>query len=222
MERNEAIERTKHNLDVLSGRLDNLEERNLWSLEDVKEPCICIGSGGSDAASYYASKILAKKNDIICASEFPRTILYKDDLKHFRNLLAITYSNNNLGINEAIKYASNLGINSYILTVNPEERKNSKLINYIDSHNEEKSFISIASTFEPMAAMYQYYSGRDCYGKFAHEELSEYCERAAKQNFNVEFNEMLPIEIMSGDNTYTAAKLLNSTIAEAALGFPIT
>jgi hypothetical protein len=213
---NMAIKRTQENFDMLAKRLDCLEENNLEVLESIKEPCICIGNGGSEAASYYASRILRVTNGIICINEFPRDILYDKSLKLFRNVLSITYSNNSHGINEALDYSNKYGLNTFVLTANSEPSQRDTLITYSDPFDKEHSFISIASTFEPMEALFKYY-----YGRFADEVIQDVYNAAAKQKIDINFNEMLPIEIMSGDNTYTAAKLLKSTILEAGLGIPV-
>jgi hypothetical protein len=216
MEKNEAYERTQNNFEMLPNRLQNLEEENVWSLKGIKKPCLCIGSGGSAAASYYASRILEISNGIIATNVYPRDILYKKNLQLYRNIVSITYSNNNHGINEAINYAQRQGLNSYILTANPETALNSTLITYSDTFEKEHSFISIASTFEPMEAMFKYY-----FGKFADEIIEEIYDQAVRQRIDLNFNGIFPLEIMSGDNTNTAATLLESTIVEAGLGIPV-
>ncbi len=211
-----VCERTKGNFEMLPKRQFYLEAKNLEILEELKEACLCIGSGGSSAAGYYASKVLESTNGIISEFMYPRDVLYKKSLLLFKNILSIIYSNNNHGINEALKYARNQGLNTYIVTANSECDSNSKLITYTDSFEREHSFISLASTFEPMEVMFRYY-----FGRFADEVVEEIYAKALEQKIDLNFNEMLPIEIMSGDNTYTAAKILNSTIVEAGLGIPV-
>lgn len=213
---NIAIKKTQENIDVLPKRLACLEESNISVLQDIKGPCICIGNGGSEAASYYASRVLESTNGIICINEYPRNTLYKKSLQLYRNILSITYSNNNHGINKAIEYAKKYELNAYILTANDDSSAKGTLISYSDSFDKEHSFISIASTFEPMEMMLGYYFGRS-----ADDIIQDIYKNAVEQRINIDFNEILPIEIMSGDNTYTAAKLLKSTIIEAGLGIPV-
>lgn len=184
----------------------------------IKDPCICVGCGGSSAVSLFASRVLESKNRIITMDMQPRDILYRN-LTLFDNLFAVTYGNNNYGINRALEKAMQSGLSTYVLTNNGMQNDFDKLIVYNSKLPREHSFISMASTFMPMSVMLKYYSDFD--DNYINDLVISMYENA-KANTDIELeNNMNVFEIMAGYNTYTAAKVLESTITESGIGIPV-
>jgi len=184
-------------------------------LEGIKESCICIGNGGSSISSHFAKLVLEEKNGIICTHMQPRDVLYTN-LNLYKNLFAVTYRNENHGITSALERARLNRLRTYTLTNNEKENGLDTLLYYETMLEKEASFISMASTFMPMTILLKYYMGNDDLSEL----LDHIVTRAKKIYFDYD-EEASVIEIMSGDTTYVASKLLESSITEAGLGMPI-
>lgn len=214
---------TEYNFNMLVKRImdsnSNMDTSYTKSiLQNIQDPCICIGTGGSRGASLFASKVLALKNKIISTNCEPRDILYQE-LNCYRNLLAITYGNNNHGIDIALKCAREAGLKTFILTANDELNGQDEILPYKGILEKEYSFISLASTLTPMSIMLKYYLDIDdlqlnCL-------LEQLYSNAGDEITTKSIKYLKTIEVMSGDNTYVAAEILQSTIIEAGLGIPV-
>ena len=212
----------QYNFDMIIPRLEDsfkfLElEQVQRVLSSFKGNSICIGTGGSNAVSHFASVVLEKSNDIISLCKEPRDILHMN-LEHYDHLLGISYGNNNHGINEARAKAAFQGLSTHVITTNPKDLVHD--IDYKGILPNERSFISLASTIKPMSIILNYHLNN------SKEELIDLvaskCLNASKLEFNYEAEENFPIfEIMSGDSTNVACKVLESTIAEAGIGIPV-
>lgn len=131
----------------------------------------------------------------------------------------------------------------YILGSNP---KMDFIINYNGNLNKEVSFISIASTLIPMSLLLRYYLDNidtnyyellcDIYIKNCHGISSKQDTNESLQNYfgiknicdsldTIDYAQLFKInsfvEVMTGDNTYTASKIIESNFVEAGLSVPL-
>ncbi len=118
-------------------------------LSNIKDPTLVSGVGGSNVVSNYLSKVLSKKNNIVCESITPRDVLYRN-LKGFKNIISCSYSGNNYGVGTSF----NNDLNKYLFSKNKLDGVTN--INY-NIEDEENSFISLSSTLIPMTIALLYY-----------------------------------------------------------------
>jgi len=212
----------QYNFDMIIPRLEDsikfLDVENTRRiLSSLKGKNICIGTGGSNVVSHFASIVLEKSNDIISLCKEPRDILHMN-IENYDSLLGFTYGNNNHGINEAFNKAHSEGLSIHAVTTNPKCWAND--IDYKGIMPNERSFISLASTIIPMSIMLNHYLNN------TKEELvdlvAKKCLEASQIDFDFNTDENFPLlEIMSGDKTNVACKVLECTIVEAGLGIPL-
>ena len=184
---------------------------------NINGPCLCIGNGGSYAASTFASKVLESKNRIIAIDKQPRDILHSD-ISVYDNVFAVTYGNRNYGVIRALEKARNENLSTYVLTNKEKTNDTDTFITYRSNQSKEYSFISIASTFMPMSVMLKYYT------EYNDNDLNQLINNIYTSSKNIvidDIDKMSIIEIMSGDSTYVAARLLESSIAESGMGVPV-
>ena len=211
-----------YNFEMIIPRLvdafENLDVEKVNNiLSSISHNCICMGTGGSYSASLFASIVLDNANGIITVAKEPRDILFMNLFNQWGHLLGITYGNNNYGITEAETKAREGKLLTHILTTNSTYDED---ICYKGSIPNEYSFISLASTIIPMSILLNYYLKTD--QKEVVDIIKEMYSKANKINNNFGFNEEITLfEIMSGDNTYVASRVLESTITEAGLGIPV-
>jgi len=181
------------------------------TLEHIKEPTICIGTGGSYAPAIYAEKILNKKHNILARAMEPRGVLYTD-LKYYDNLVALSYGNKNAGINQALKHANDSELRTYILTSSENKGYAENLIRF--RQNDEKSFISIAGTLIPMGVLLKYYLENDVY-------LERLISCIFDNESTYEINDNPIYEILYGVDSKVATNILESTMVESGIAIPI-
>jgi len=197
------------NFKLLESRvLDTLEKTDLNSIkEDLKKittPTLCTGVGGSNVVSNFASKVINSKNGCITKNCEPRDLLYKD-LTNYDNVICCSY----VGKNYGVKTSFNNDLNKYLLaTISQEGVTN---LTYLSSFEREDSFISLASTLMPMSILLAYYLDNDL------SIISEIL--ATKSDYKLVKSNIY--EIMSGYETNTASKFLESTLVESAVAIPI-
>ncbi|MDD2203057.1 MAG: hypothetical protein PHT75_03130 [Bacilli bacterium] len=220
----------KKNIDLLLTRItDSIEkmdcEQMISSLEKIKDNCICIGTGGSYIASAYAKEVIGNKNNVIAVNLEPRDILYSN-IGCFKNLCAFSYGGNNHGINKALEIAGENRINRLVFTTNNKNFNDlgiETVVNYKGNLEREVSFISIASTLTPMSLLLKYYLNDDNVN--LQKIISDLYHESNNEIDNVNSLDVLDnkqdIDIMTGDNTYVAAAMLESTLVEAGLGRPL-
>ena len=149
---------SKENMEINYNKLEervlnSLSKTDLNMLKDIlsniKEPTLVSGVGGSNVVSNYLSKVLSKKNNIVCESITPRDALYRN-LKGFKNIISCSYSGNNYGV----KTSFNNALNKYLFSKNKLDGVTNINYKVID---EEDSFISLSSTLIPMTIALLYY-----------------------------------------------------------------
>lgn len=179
-----------------------------------------IGTGGSYITAYYASKTLEQftlvKQSI---TKEPRDILYS---KNSDNLIAFSWSGKTYAINKALEIFPS---QSLLVHANKESLTPNEIRLYYPNMDEEKSFISIATTLIPMGEFLKIYlNNQGLNGNtYLHNLLNtiyplhkEEISKINPDSLNVEV-----FEIMSGDYTYTASKALESSLTESGIGIPI-
>ena len=188
--------------------LDTLKKTDLERIREelikIRGPVICTGVGGSSVVSEFASKVLNQKNGIVADSIEMRDLNYKN-LDGYSSVLACSYSGNNYGVETAFRN----NLDKYLLsTGNIPDIHN---LTYKSDFHKEDSFISLAATLMPMSILLSYYLDGD------NEKIKEILENS----LNVDVDLESVYEIMSGYESSSAAKYMESTMTEAGIGVPI-
>ena len=179
-------------------------ERIREELKKIRGPVICTGVGGSSVASEFASKVLNQKNGLVTDSLEMRDMNYKK-LDGYSSVLACSYSGNNYGVETAFRN----GLDKYLLSTGSIDGVCNLV--YESGYHKEDSFISLAATLMPMSVMLAYYLDGDL------NEVYEILNRSREYNFSCD----KVYEIMSGYESSSAAKYLESTMTESGIGIPI-
>lgn len=197
-----------YNFDILESRIiDSLKLTNISKkLKKIKGSTICVGSGGSNVVASFASLVLNAKNGCCVKISEPRDVLY-ENLKNYKNLFICSYSGNNHGVN----ILSPLKIKKHLLTYGTDTNKNFNKLKCNYSIPKEMSFISLGATLMPMSILLSYYLNKDISPLIEHLIIS-----ARKQRFNIS-SLNLPYDIMSGQDTLTPERYLESTFTESGL-----
>ena len=195
------------NFNLLVDRvIDSLDKSDLekinYYLKTIKTPTLCSGVGGSSVVSNFMSKVLSTKNNIIASNVEPRDMNYLN-LNNYNNIVCSSYSGKNLGVD--ISFNNNL--NKYLFSTNVIEGVNNIIYT---SSDKEHSFISLAATLIPMSILLNYYLDDK-------EVIKDILNETSFSN--VEKNNIF--EIMSGYESSTASKYLESTLVEAGVAYPI-
>lgn len=194
-----------NNFEKLQSRvLTSIDKTDLSKIKEIlgsiNEPTLTSGVGGSYVVSNFLSKVLSKKNNIVCENTTPRDIVYRN-LKCYKNIIACSYSGKNLGVDVAF----NNNLNRYLLSKNEKEgiiNLNYKVL------EEEHSFISLSSTLIPMTILLLYYYNDINLIK----EILSYNSKFEIISGNI-------YEILSGYDTSTASSFIESTMVESGIGF---
>lgn len=241
----------KENMDAIFFKLENrvldsLSKTDLTKmksiLSSINEPTLVSGVGGSSVVSHFLSKVLREKNHIMSESITPRDLLYRD-LACYKNIIACSYSGNNFGVETAFDNH----LNKYLLSMHSSNQATNLTYKLSEV---EHSFISLSSTLIPMSIALFYYcddmdiikeilSSKPLFAcKHFKEILIGYDQSDEKDiitptidsNF---FSEQLsswdPLiktdsyiwEILSGYESSTAAKFLESTMVESGMLVPV-
>ena len=168
-------------------------------LSEIKGATLVSGVGGSSVAATYLTKVLNKKNKIISTFAFPRDLLYMD-LSGYENVISCSYSGRNVGVD--VSFDNDL--NKYLYSIGHRDNATDLRYRVLD---EEYSFVSLAGTLIPMAIAFLYYTGDE---KLLKEILSK------RVSFDADGRRVY--EVLYGQEDLTAARLLESTITEGALG----
>ncbi|MCI8548517.1 MAG: hypothetical protein HFJ38_06485 [Bacilli bacterium] len=187
--------------------LDSLE-RTDWIktksiLSSIKGPTLVSGVGGSAVVSLFLSKVLSIKNSIICENVAARDLIYRN-LVCFKNIISCSYSGNNYGV--VTSFDNNL--NKYLLSKNLQNGVTN--IRYSVTNTEE-SFISLSSTLIPLSILLAYYLDNDIH----------IIEDILNHTHDFYFDDLDIYEVLSGYDTSTASKFIESTLSEAGIGIPI-
>jgi len=172
-------------------------------LKSIAEPTLVSGVGGSHVVSTYLSKLLSKKNNIICTNVQPRDLNYMN-IDNYKNIISCSYGCHNYGVD--VTFNNNL--NKYLLSKNKKEGVTN--INYIVDDPED-SFISLSATLVPMTILLLYYCENDI----------SVVKDILSQTINFDLNDKLVYEVLTGYETSTASTFIESTFTESGIGIPI-
>ncbi len=165
-------------------------------LDEIEGPTMVCGVGGSSVVATYLAKVLREKRHIITDFISPRDLFYMD-LTPYRNVIAVSYSGNNIGA-EAICHT---GLNKYLFTGHPRDDVN----NLVYRMPAELSYVSISATLVPLSLLFLYYCND-------HDLLKEILDREiSSASCNTSY------EVMSGYETQTAAIILESSFIESGM-----
>ena len=170
-------------------------------LKEIDTPSIVTGVGGSSVVSLFFSKVIENKNHVICTEMMPRDLLYRD-LSGYENVIACSYSGNNIGVSASFDN----DLKHYLFSANRKDFAES--IRYL-VEDEEWSFVSIAGTMVPMTILFLYYTDNNT--GLLKEILSEEISFDIDPSCEV-------YEIMHGYENQVSARLLESGITEGSLG----
>jgi fructoselysine-6-P-deglycase FrlB-like protein len=188
-------------------------------LSNIRGNLITIGTGGSYPTAYYASKLF-EGNNCFSKNMYPRDLIYCNS-DNIDNIMAFSYSGKTPSIIQALNNKKD--ITKTIVTGNKlyisENIEN--VLNYGNELEQEKSFISIASTIIPMTLLLRY-----CHNLTYYEMatlIRDIIDESANLANNVDNNILSgnTVEIMSGDNTYSAGYILQSAFNESGMGYPL-
>lgn len=182
-------------------RTDLIKIKN--TLSSIKDSTLVNGVGGSSVVSLFLSKVLSSKNNIICENVTTRDLIYRN-LVCFQNIISCSYSGNNYGVITSF----NNNLNKYLLSRNIKEGVTN--INYATIDVEE-SFVSLSATLIPMSILLAYYLDNDI----------DVIKEILNSTYEFNFSNADIYEVLSGYETSTASKFIESTLAESGIGIPI-
>ena len=197
------------NFKLLEARvMDTLDKTDLERIREelsrIKGPVICTGVGGSSVVSEFASKVLNQKNGVVAENREMRDFNYKR-LDGYDSVLACSYSGNNYGVETAFRN----DLDKYLLSTGQIEGVHN--LTYGSSLHKEDSFISLAATLMPMSVLLDYYVDGD-------QEVIREILNGIK---GYEFLDDDVYEIMSGYESSSAAKYMESTMTESGISIPV-
>ena len=202
-------ENMNDNFKLLEARvIDTLEKSDLERIREelikIKGPVICTGVGGSSVVSEYASKVLNQKNGIVTDSLEMRDLNYKN-LDGYSSVLACSYSGNNYGVETAFRN----NLEKYLLSTG--EIPGVHNLTYSSGFHKEDSFISLGATLMPMSILLSYYLDGNI------ELIKEILN--SDSDFDIDLEQVY--EIMSGYESSSAAKYMESTMTESGISIPV-
>ncbi len=205
----ERMEKMEYCFSRLKPRIwDSISRSNLeeifGKLKDINRPSIVTGVGGSSVVSLFFSKVIENRNHVICTEMMPRDLLYRD-LSGYENVIACSYSGNNIGVSASFDN----DLKHYLFSANQKDFAES--IRYT-VRDEEWSFVSIAGTFVPISILFLYYTDND----------TGLLKEILEEKISFEIDPSCSIyEVLYGYENQVSARLLESSITEGSLGAAI-
>ncbi len=175
-------------------------------LSKIKVSVLCVGSGGSSVVSQFASVILNIYNDCATSVLDPRDVAYINS-KSYKNILVSSSSGTNYGVKKALECPSK----KYLLSRRASKEKDVNNITYNSTYKREHSFVSLSGTLTPMAILL-YYCKKD--------KTLDLIEKIYNKCRLLKFDLISSndFDVISGFESSVAAKFIESTFTEAALG----
>jgi len=195
----------------------------LYQLTIDNKPTLIMATGGSKVVAYYLQLIIERLgiNGIICEVIEPRDYFYKANRNQFSNLISISTSGNTNGIEDAL---NDFDGKKFLITQNYQEG-NYQVISWgNEKYDPEKSFISLASSLGPITLMLDATTplnmemGSNEINKI-NDKIQELIIRS-KEKINalsINFKDTSLIHIMSGYETKTSSRVLESNLVEIGL-----
>lgn len=183
--------------------LDSIESSDLNyifnELSNIKGPTIVTGVGGSSVVGEFLAKVLNKKNHIIAEFKFPRDLLLTD-LSGYENVISISYSGRNIGVDASFKN----DLKKYLLS--GSKRDGVTNLQYV-VNDEEYSFVSMAGTMIPLSIILMYYCN----------DL-DLIKDILSLRTKYEIDDSIIYEVLTSEKSKGACAMLESTLVEGSLG----
>lgn len=233
----EQEEKQRKKIKKISSNLANLNKKiksdlgsNAYNqveklVDNIRGNTIFCGTGGSYAASYFASIVVNHIKGIWTDAILPRDITYRN-IKEIENIIAFSYSGTTNDITEILNYGKCK--KRYLITKGNIKNNELEVISYLNTKSKtgkERGFLSIEGTVFPASLFAKYYYDREHNNKnfeeFIEERLNywkDYFKDYFKRN---DMKEILDnkniLDIFYGDYTTTAAIDLESKIVETGI-----
>lgn len=205
---------------------DNINNINFNEFDN----CLFIGTGGSYAGAYFASKVINKLYGCNTYALYPRDVLYRNN-KNINKVVLFSYSGTTNDIINCVKDFKNDGI--YIITkgeiqdiVVKTRLSKGNIMSYRTPSNKgkERGFLSFEGTVSPSAIFLKYYysivDNKFDVNTFITESIN-YWNKQINALFDNNIMNMIKqhnlINIFRGDYTDTACFDLESKIIESGL-----
>lgn len=195
----QIIERLEENV-ITSIQSSDLETI-FKNLEELQEPTLICGVGGSHVISIFLEKVLEEKNKII-VKNITVEEYFMHDLTFYKNLLLVSHKGRNYGV----KALLNAKQKKYLMTARKSRIEKETLIQY-QVVNGTKSFVAIENTIIPLSILLCYY------------KTSTEIELPKKENYKIQTYQN--IHIIYDELSKTAANFLESSLVEAGIA-PVT
>lgn len=178
-------------------------------LENIKDPTLVVGVGGSHVVSEFASKVLSETNQMITRNAEPRDLLYLN-MSVFKNVFVCSYGGRNYGVE--IAFLNEL--KHYLLSAQKKDREDIHNITY-QIEKPSNSFISLSATLIPCTILLGYYLS------FTNISIQDILDSYLKEYLYTFDTNGDVYEIFSGIDTSTSSHFLESTMMESGIGIPI-
>ena len=207
-----------NNIDMLEARiidcLDNTDFDSIFkAFQDLKEPTLFIGSGGSSVAAKFIASIINEKNEIISEPKTPDEV-WVSKITGYKKMIIVSSGGMNYGAKKAYEKGLDNGLT--VITMSGSSRVTDEgNIKYTKTIKSEDSFISFAETLLPMIIALTYYIGDvEKSKKFVKSAFQ--LMRKNKINYPISEN----YEILGKDRFPTAAAFVESAMNESGIAIP--
>lgn len=199
----------------------------LYQLTINNKPTLIVATGGSKVVAYYLQLIIERlgTNGIICEVIEPRDYFYKVNRNQFSNLIAISASGNTNGIKETL---NDFNENKFLITQNIQEADYQVISWSNEKYDTEKGFISLASSLGPITLMLDTTTSLNIeIGSSEIKKINDKINqlliksREKVDKLSFDFKNVSLIQIMSGYETKTSCRVLESNLVETGLVSPV-
>lgn len=167
-------------------------------LDEIEGATIVTGVGGSSVVARFLAKVLREKKHIIATAITPRDLEYMD-LGEYRNVIACSYSGNNIGVDASFDN----DLNRYLLTGHAKDG----VENILYEMRKEESYVSVSATMVPLSLLFLYYTDRNT--NLLKEIIDDNIRTTSKKDI---------YEVIYGYESETAATMLESCLTESGMG----
>ena len=228
------IKRCNININNLEKRLINAinssADNKLGEINFVsKDNCLFIGTGGSYASAYFASRVINSLYGCNTYALYPRDVLYRNNV-NINKVILFSYSGTTNDIINSVKDFDSKNI--YLITKGELKtivlktgilKKN--ILSYRTSSNKgkERGFLAFEGAVAPAAILFKYYLEKSMGNidaiEFIKDSINYWDEQIAKIIVNnaVKIKENKLINIFRGDYVNTASYDLESKIIESGI-----
>ena len=199
----------------------------LYQLTINNKPTLIVATGGSKVVAYYLQLIIERlgTNGVICEVIEPRDYFYKVNRNQFSNLIAISASGNTNGIKETL---NDFNENKFLITQNIQEADYQVISWSNEKYDTEKGFISLASSLGPITLMLDTTTSLNMeIGSSEIKKINDKINqlliksREKVDKLSFDFKNVSLIQIMSGYETKTSCRVLESNLVETGLVSPV-